>query len=1468
MSWWNSGSISGFASQALKNAQKKIDKVLDISEEEKQAQKLSTASTAQSSSGSEKSSSEASGGGEFWNTWLTPGKPKSEDGDEENRVRDTVPSQRAQPSAWSMPWSSEAQEQKEEKKRTSVVPENVDLSDMKQVRESILSSARRKSSSPRPTVGSRIEEKKDNRAREGLSVVNPSMKLRDHRLDLGTAISKEDGENSVSTASSEKEASPVTTIDSADNETDIRETTQAIGSADKETDIRWTTQAVSAVSVVEENVPEQTSLDDVVSKFPREESLLGGVGEHLSRSSTEKTLTEENQTMENSDSGAVTGALSSSTGTETVGDATLDTGETTSSEIESVTCGERTNDCVGSNTTENVTVCDRTEDVEHDRFELEETSSSDSDTHVSRSTVDVTKSECTESWTEAQVETSTLDMQNKQMDNDNIYMTESQSASVGAPAPSVKVVESSLYQTESSIVKEVPCAINLERETTLVKDFMFESANASLNIPQEDTLEQSETKSCGSEIYEDTGDVADSVESSDVPVTKFDSSMDTSGDTVIDRADENFEADDDDDEADVDRTEPHVQDTDENETVTEFRRENEEDFDSSSPPRMDDSVISTSTTSSFVKCMIEDAMEDSSKEGSDSHSIGGEKSECSRSMSGHESNDEIDTTTSSDIEIISTPTPNGDRGERLFDLSPLRIALQKTVRKGSPTHMHKRTDSQSSSSTHSREGQLEQLSPGRDYQELGSSVDLYDDPANRRKSSDLPALDEEENPYHPEKLLKKLGEMAEVVHARETKLVQLSKENNDLMETNVILRNQLEQLEQTRETEMEDLNTLTQEFTDRLAESERVFQQAIREKDALKKRLDLAEEELLRRSEDVSLHNVLREKEQQVTELLEEGEKLSKQQLQSNNIIKKLRAKEKENEVLITSQKKKVDDQKKEIDHLTVVLDSKEEMEKKQSEAITQLNIAVQKQETEMTKLKSDSDDAQEKVRSLQIALDNSYKEIAELHRTNAAHGSKAQEAALSTELQVREELRMEMEREQQRFRQQREVLIMQMEDLRLGMARQEKEQNRREDLLRQEIGDLQVRLQEDEVRNQELTQCVTSATRPLLRQIENLQSTYAAQSSSWEKVERNLTERLGETQTQLAAAVEKERGASEKLMDINAKTTSLETQNSRLRQERSQLSAQLEVLKSKVELMEDAKHNEAAQIDVIREQASHEISDLKKEKVFLETQLDMEKSKLDQEKKKLAIAQDQIRELQERESQRPISRGSVSPMSVSRQESFTSLNELHSLSLSQDDMEKNLYLSSPNGSKPTLYDTLRQAGATNLLENLQSQLKLKEGEIVQLQSDIQQLERTRESMARELVNLSNKNDELQEKVLELPELQRLYTFIINNSRLSVHQQLDQRYNALLQMYGEKVEEVNELRLDLHDVKEMYKAQVCYAQVRDVQSTGQGVLFLFAGGTGTYSRSSKCILTMDIIPTFVVFQLNKRVISLDFGQCL
>uniref|UniRef100_A0A2D4IFH7 TATA element modulatory factor 1 TATA binding domain-containing protein n=1 Tax=Micrurus lemniscatus lemniscatus TaxID=129467 RepID=A0A2D4IFH7_MICLE len=120
----------------------------------------------------------------------------------------------------------------------------------------------------------------------------------------------------------------------------------------------------------------------------------------------------------------------------------------------------------------------------------------------------------------------------------------------------------------------------------------------------------------------------------------------------------------------------------------------------------------------------------------------------------------------------------------------------------------------------------------------------------------------------------------------------------------------------------------------------------------------------------------------------------------------------------------------------------------------------------------------------------------------------------------------------------------------------------------------------------------------------------------------------------------------------------------------------------------------------------------------------------------------------------------------------------------------------SVSASGTNLYDVMRMGAGSSIIENLQSQLKLRDGEISHLQLEIGNLERTRSVMAEELVKLTNQNDDLEEKIKEIPKL---------HAQL---RDLDQRYNTILQMYGEKAEEAEELRLDLEDVKNMYKTQI------------------------------------------------------------
>ena len=43
--------------------------------------------------------------------------------------------------------------------------------------------------------------------------------------------------------------------------------------------------------------------------------------------------------------------------------------------------------------------------------------------------------------------------------------------------------------------------------------------------------------------------------------------------------------------------------------------------------------------------------------------------------------------------------------------------------------------------------------------------------------------------------------------------------------------------------------------------------------------------------------------------------------------------------------------------------------------------------------------------------------------------------------------------------------------------------------------------------------------------------------------------------------------------MDLSTQVATLESQNSRLRQDKAQLTAQLEMLKTKIQVLEDAKH-------------------------------------------------------------------------------------------------------------------------------------------------------------------------------------------------------------------------------------------------------------------------------------------------------
>lgn len=70
----------------------------------------------------------------------------------------------------------------------------------------------------------------------------------------------------------------------------------------------------------------------------------------------------------------------------------------------------------------------------------------------------------------------------------------------------------------------------------------------------------------------------------------------------------------------------------------------------------------------------------------------------------------------------------------------------------------------------------------------------------------------------------------------------------------------------------------------------------------------------------------------------------------------------------------------------------------------------------------------------------------------------------------------------------------------------------RKEALLRQENVELLRRLEASEMRAEELSQSVTMATKPLVRQLAVLNANSNAAAASWEKQERKLTQTISES--------------------------------------------------------------------------------------------------------------------------------------------------------------------------------------------------------------------------------------------------------------------------------------------------------------------------------------------------------------------
>ncbi|KAG4124956.1 hypothetical protein ERO13_D10G069800v2 [Gossypium hirsutum] len=624
-----------------------------------------------------------------------------------------------------------------------------------------------------------------------------------------------------------------------------------------------------------------------------------------------------------------------------------------------------------------------------------------------------------------------------------------------------------------------------------------------------------------------------------------------------------------------------------------------------------------------------------------------------------------------------------------------------------------------------------------------------------RLSSAAATPDSTDTIHELEKVKMELKMMESALQGAARQAQAKADEISKLMNENEQLKAVIEDLKRkSNEAEMESLR---EEYHQRVSTLERKVYALTKERDTLRR-------EQNKKSDAAAL---LKEKDEIINQVMAEGEELSKKQAAQEAQIRKLRAQIREHE-----------EEKKGLTTKLQVEENKVESIKKDKTATEKLlQETIEKHQAELAAQKD--------------------------FYTNALNAAKEAEAL--AEARANNEARTELESRLREAEEREAMLVQTLEELRQTLSRKEQQAVFREDMLRRDIEDLQKRYQASERRCEELITQVPESTRPLLRQIEAMQETTSRRAEAWAAVERSLNSRLQEAEAKAAAAEERERSLNDRLSQTLSRINVLEAQISCLRAEQTQISRSLEkerqraaenrqeylAAKEEADTQEGRANQLEEEIRELRRKHKQELQDAYVQQERLQQEVEREKAaRLDLERTthvhSMAISE-----------QAPMARhnsasenGSLS-RKLSTASSLGSMEESYYLQASLDSSDG--FSEKRNIGEATLSPLYMKSMTPSAFE---SALRQKEGELASYMSRLSSMEAIRDSLAEELVKMTEQCEKLKAEAATLPGIR------------AELEALRRRHTAALELMGERDEELEELRADIVDLKEMYREQV------------------------------------------------------------
>ncbi|KAL3480202.1 TATA element modulatory factor 1 TATA binding-domain-containing protein [Aspergillus californicus] len=579
-------------------------------------------------------------------------------------------------------------------------------------------------------------------------------------------------------------------------------------------------------------------------------------------------------------------------------------------------------------------------------------------------------------------------------------------------------------------------------------------------------------------------------------------------------------------------------------------------------------------------------------------------------------------------------------------------------------------------------------------------------------------------------------------------------------------------------------------------------------------------------AEPGSVDKQLREKDEKIALLLQEGQKLTKTEMDHRTLIKKLRQQLAENSKVQTQAKKNNDRLERELANAEARAKRAEAGEKRAAGSLSAQTKATRELEAVTAERNALSQTVQEMKGQLTRAVS----------RADAAE-AKANSDALEREKhradQLEEDLssaRIEREIGEEKLRREINSLKENVE--------QEKERARiLEAELKGEQSVLESKMESLRSRAEEASSGVAGDTQVnLLRQIETLQTQYAVASENWQALESSLLSRLVNVEKERDDVARREGEARRKIREVNLKVKRVEEELENTQETQRELSNEIdqrsqELQKAEQKLKKAADELTAAQTEAIEQKAICDATWTQKlEDERAKWQAIRPSNPLRRTESPVSFHRPSNLDIISMSDYRPTSRRSSAIPGASPEIGTPPRQNSLPVSTSQTVLSPIL----SNGGIPPVPETpnilfesdefFSGSGTPSAfggapthprgINDIISESTVGAGPSVQLvermSATVRRLESERAASKDELARITTQRDEARQQVVDL--MREVEEKRISDTRVQEMEQklqeIDQRYETTLEMLGEKSEQVEELHADIADLKKIYRELV------------------------------------------------------------